>query len=500
VTEPDLPQAFPPETEEFSASPSSLSTEEIRSRAATGAALLTARGILARVLGLVASVLVARYLGPPGSGVIALGVSLNFAFLFFTDGALGVGLIRGSDPPTRADFQALMALQLLVTVPGAIIAAAVGSQFGDRGVAVAVMIAALPILAFRTPSMIVLERELAYRAVATVEIVEAVTTAAATAVMLLAGAGIVGVAAAAPITAVVGVALLSRIGPLGLVRPRWSWPRLRPIIGFGGKVQAIGLASVSRDQLLNFGTVAVAGTRTLGLWGEAYSILQAPTVVFEPLWRVAYPAVARLIDRGEDPRPYIERGIRLIGVVTGLLMVGVVATGRPGIALIFGDRFAPASAALPWAAIGLLVSMPVSVCLPGYLFATGRVGVALQSTVVASVVWVLVSLTLLPVIGVQALGVGCGVDSLVAAAIISRSALGGTVMIARLNGVMIIAASVAGTAGWWAAGSAHASLSRALIAGATGTAVYLVLMSLLARGDLRSTWSLIRRVRTRPAA
>jgi PST family polysaccharide transporter len=491
---PDPWRALAPEAAEPAADVLTLSPEQIRSRATAGAALLVARGFVARILGLVAAILVAHYLGPSGTGVLALGASLNFAFLFFTDGALGMGLIRGAAPPTRADFQALMALQLAVTVPVTMIAAAIGSQLGVRGEAVAVMIAALPILAFRTPSMIMLERELAYRTVATVEIAEALTTAAATGVMLLAGAGVVGVAASIPITALAGVGLLVRLGPLGLVRPRWSWSRLRPIIGFGGQVQAIGVVSVARDQLLNFGTITIAGTRTLGLWSVAYSVLQAPTVIFEPLWRVAYPAVSRLIDGGEDPRPYIERGVRLVGVASGLLMVGIVGTGRSGIALVFGAHFAAASAALPWAGIGLLISMPVSVCVPGYLFATNRPGIALKSTLVASAVWVVSSLALLPVIGVQALGVGCAVDSLLAAAIISRAALGGALAIARLNGPMVIAAVIAGTAAWWVAGSSNASLAHALLGGAVGGLVYLAAMRIVARDDLRSAWRLLRRL------
>jgi O-antigen/teichoic acid export membrane protein len=81
--------------------------------------------------------------------------------------------------------------------------------------------------------------------------------------------------------------------PDGVVRPRLGWSRIRPLLGFGARFQAVGVVNIVRDLGLNLGTVVIAGVSTLGLWNLAYRVMQLPYLLFSSLWRVSYPAMAR---------------------------------------------------------------------------------------------------------------------------------------------------------------------------------------------------------------
>src|SRR5207248_929994 len=89
------------------------------------------------------------------------------------EGGFGAALIRRETRPDRAELEAINGVQLTVTVAGAGLVAAAAAPFGHDGLVVAAMVASLPILALRTPSVIVLERDLQYRVIATADVVEA---------------------------------------------------------------------------------------------------------------------------------------------------------------------------------------------------------------------------------------------------------------------------------------------------------------------------------------
>jgi len=70
--------------------------------------------------------------------------------------------------------------------------------------------------------------------------------------------GRVGCRCRVVVRAIVGAVILLGLGPLGFVRPRLSWTRIRPIFAFGVSFQAVQLVNVVRDQCVNIVTAAVA--------------------------------------------------------------------------------------------------------------------------------------------------------------------------------------------------------------------------------------------------
>ena len=61
----------------------------------------------------------------------------------------------------------------------------------------------------------------------------------------------------------------------------------------------------------------------------AWRLLQAIFLVFESLWKVSMPAVARMLDVGEErSSPSLERALLLAAVLTGLMVVPLAGTAR----------------------------------------------------------------------------------------------------------------------------------------------------------------------------
>ena len=463
--------------------------------------MLAARGVAVRVVGLASTIVLARYLAPSQFGILVMGKALIFAFSFMTDGGLGAELIRRALPPRVAELRALVAFQLAVTVPCVAAAALLAVAFGADAAVVAVMLVALPIAAFRSPTLIALERRLGFRALAAIEVIEVAGLAAMQVVATAFGAGLIVIAAALPASAAVGLVAAVAIGPIGLLLPRWSWSDLRPLLALGSQFQLAGIIGVARQQIINFGTIALASTATLGLWNVAYSVLSIPTVIYDSLWRVSYPAVSRLIAMGHDPKPEIERAIRLIAIVNGIFAVVIVGGGRAGIPYVFGEEWRAAADALPFGVLGMLVGAPVSLCLGGYLFATDRGRSVVVANAVFSGIWVAVTLASVTWLGASAIGLGWAVAAVADAAILALAAYGSIRGVVGWVAPTACLAIVAATAGWWAGGISEDWIGVAAGAG-IGLLVYLVPLVMLRRGDLADLVHVLQRLRaarTEPA-
>jgi O-antigen/teichoic acid export membrane protein len=466
----------------------------VRERAAGGAAVLGTRGALVYALGIVANIALARLLTPRDFGIVALGSVLLVVGAYLTNGGLGAAFIRRGTPPERIELEAVAGLQIAVATALAAIGAAAALPFGRDGLVVAIMLTCLPILGARLAASIVLERELRYRPIALVDLVEAVTYYVWALGAVALGLGVWGLATAVVVRAVVGVIVMTRLSPVGFVRPRWSWSHVRPILGFGAKLQAVGVVAVVRDQGLNLAVASVAGIATLGVWSLAWRILQVPNLIVNAAVRVSYPTMARMLEAGEDPRAPIERGVATLTVAMAVILVALVGCAPAALPALLGDTWADVPSSVLWSTLGLLLSAPVAVCTIGYLFATDHAGTFAWATVCHTLVWFAVTIPLLPSLGAPAVGVGWIPAGIVLAAIVGR-------LTARLTGAAILrslalpagVAVAAGAAGWALAASGPETLPQGALGLVVGEVVLLAGLAGLRRSLLADTYALVAR-------
>ena len=124
-------------------------------------------------------------------------------------------------------------------------------------------------------------------------------------------------ATAVVVRAIVGTVILVVRWSVKPVRLRWDWGVVRPLLGYGVKFQAATVVLIAREQMLNVAIAAVSGLATLGVWNLAWRVLQVPSLLFATVGRVAFPALSRMLDAKEDPRPAVERSLAVLAAVTG---------------------------------------------------------------------------------------------------------------------------------------------------------------------------------------
>ena len=471
-----------------------LTGSEIRRLAGAGVAAVGLRQLAIRGIGLLGTVVLAHLLLPRDIGAVAFGTALVTVFGFVGDSGIGAGLIRGPHAPVRDDLRSFLGLQLLVTSILAAITIAVGWPFGVVGQVTALMVISLPLAAFRTPGVILYERNLRYQPLVVIELIETVVFYAWAIGTVLAGWGVWGLASAAPVRAAVGAVIMNLRSPAGFLLPGLAWSRIRGLLRFGLQYQAVNAVALGRDQGLNLGTAAVAGIAVLGLWSIAYRILQVPFLLFDSVWRVSFPAMARLLAEKEDVAPIMERGLGLAALVTGALLAALVGSTPALVPAVFGPQWTPAASVIPWSALGLMFGGPVSVATSGYLYAIGDSGSVLFSAVVQTLAWFVVTFALLHVLGVQALGIGWMVASVVEAVVLaSRTRRHLRLHFLRQLALPAALAMLAAALGWILADRIGASLLSAVAAAALAAAVYGVGMVVFRRSQVVDAAALGRR-------
>lgn len=468
-----------------------IGAAEVKSRATAGAGVLGARAALVYAIGIGANLLLARLLVPRDFGLVALGTMVLTLGVYLGETGLGAALLQRRDEPTRAQLEAVAGLQLTVTGLLAVVAAAAAAPFGRDGLVVALMVASLPISVLRSPAVIVLERRLHYRVIARADVIAALSYYAWAIATVAAGLGVWGLASAVIVRAVTGSAVMIIAGPLGLVRPRWSWRVVRPLLGFGAAFGATQLLQIVREQVLNVVIAAVAGLATLGVWNLAWRVLQVPNLLFLTAGRIAFPSMSRLLGAGEDPRRAIERSLAAVAVVTGVAIAALVGFA-PALPAVVGDGWEDVPAVLLWSGVALIVSAPIAVTCAGYLAAAGAPGAVARATIVSMVVWVGVAVALLPEHGAPAAAIGWIPSGIIGGAMLWRATTARTpASIAANLAAPTLVALAAAAAGWLAAQQSPDTLPGGVLGIFVAEAILFAGLTALSRPALRDTRALV---------
>ena len=478
-----------------------MSGAEVRSRAISGVVLLSLRTLGIRIVGLAGSIALARLLVPDDFGAIAIGLSIVGLGSFLADAGIGAALIGRTEPPTRRELSAVSGLQLATTTSLLLVACAVCVPLGHIAQLSTVMLASVPFMTLRTPATLTLARKLRYGPIVRVEIVDALVYNAWAIGGAAIGWGAWALATGTVVRAVIGSALLLILVPAGRVRPRWDLAAVRPLLKFGLGVQAGAVQLLVRDYVLNFTILAIAGTAILGIVALAGRVLQIPLLVFQSLWQVAYPAVSRMLDAGEDPRAAIQKGSAMLAGASGALLVGLVAASPALIPSVFGSQWSDAAEYMPGACLALLVGGPISATVSGYLLARGMALTIVRVQVIGTLIWWAVSFALVGSLGAAGLGIGWAASSIVETILLARLATrvaGARVL--RACGPSILAATAIGGGSYLIARSLPATVPYGLLSGAVAAAAFCAALLVVDREVARSVYSLLRSLaRRRPA-
>ena len=481
-------------TEDQGATDDQLSARDVRHRAVTGAVVDVMRAIGVRVVGVLGTLVVARLVTPYDLGLIAFGVTLVTFGDFLSDGGIGTALIRRPEPPTKSELQALVAFQLGLDLILVIGVGLVMLPLGLIGDVTTIIVASLPLGAFRVSSSILYERQLNYRPMAVVEVVETSVYYVWAIATIGIGWGVLGLASAFVVRELVGSTLLLILLPEGRVAPVPSWTKVRALLGFGIRYQAVALGHMLRDQGVNLALATFGGVATLGLWSVAWRILQIPISLFAALWRVSFPGMSRLVTAKEDMGSTIERVIALVAIGTGLLVAPLAASAWAWIYVLIGPQWATAASAIPPACFAMMFGVPISVALSGYLWAIGSASVPLRATFLGIPAVALVLIPLLPVIGVASAGFAYIASALVESLFfVYAGRRTATFRLGTRLAIPVLLGTVSALCGWLVARWIGPNVLGALASSAVAMGIFVGGLAAVHRTDLADAWTLIAR-------
>ena len=475
-----------------------LNERDIGRRAASGAALLTAKGIFAQVLGLLSTIVVARLLVPHQLGLYAIAVTIS-TFLLMLGGGVGMAaaLIRRPSAPEHEDLRAYVALQLIIScvLVGVVILAT--RPFGLIGQLTTVMVVSAPITAFRGAGLVLLERQLLYKRIATAETTETVVYYVWTVVTVVIGWGLWGLATATVARAIVGTALFVALAPTGVVWPRCDRRRFRAMLQIGLRVQAVDFVVGVRDQILVLGTAAIGSVSVVAYWSLILRALQAPQTLLMTLLRVSFPAMSRTRSAGGDPASMLPRLLPAATILTGTLLAPLAAAPAL-VPLLFGDKWSPAADALVLTCLAVVIHTPVAIAAQSYLWTAGDAKSPLRASIGEAVVVLAVGLPLVPIVGVIGLALGGVFCAAVGAAMLARAVDRQThVHVLRHIRTPVLAWMTAAAVAWGCAQGPGPLVMRAALSSCVAVGLYFALI-FLTRRELtlalaREYWPWVRR-------
>jgi O-antigen/teichoic acid export membrane protein len=483
-----------------------LTPAEVRRRASSALVVFGTRGLAIMLIGLASNVVLARLLTPHDFGLAAIGLTFVSFVGLLSDGGLGGGLIRRARPPDISELRALLAMQLTVTVVLAAGIAAVATPLGEGGRVVALMVCSMPLVALQFPGKITLERDLRFRPLALVELSQVLAYQAVAIGLVLGGAGVWGLAIGTLARALVGATVTNLVSPVRVLRPSFSWARVRPLLAFGMRLQLISGTWLAREQGLNAAIAAIGGVATLGLFSLAKRLLEVPYLIVTSLGRISFPAMSQLLAAKEQPGRLIERALSVTVVGTGIMLVALAGSGPGLVPGVFGEQWRAAADVLPGACLGMFVAGSIAVGTQGFLFAVGDADAVLRATALSAFAVFGVTLPLLPSLGTWAIGLGMLVSSLTEATILARATRGHTpVRFASILVLPTLLAVPSAAAGWWVSVNAGEDLPAGLGGAATAVSCFLAGLMLFRRGQLSAAYQVARGAiansrRRRPAA
>ena len=474
-----------------------LSADEVKARAASGAVLLMGRGALLQALGFIGNLVLARLLVPADFGLVALGLTVIAAGRILAGAGLGSALIGREEVPTKEVLRAVTGLQLVATSAVAAVAIGIATLIGNDAMVTAVMVLALPLSAFRTPAMVLFQRNVQFGVEVKIEITEAVAYVALSITLAVLGLGAWSLAIATVVRVFIGSVLAVAWCPVGVIVPSFQFGRLRSILGFGWRFGATGVTKLAQDTALTAGIAAVGGLTVLGLWSFAGRLLAIPQLLFEAMWRVGFPAFSRLRAHQGDERTgrVLERTVGTFAVGVSLLLCPLVASSPALVPLLFGTHWTDVSLILPGAALAMAIAGPLGIVTSSYLYSRGDASTGLGGVSINGTVRIAVTLGLLPVLGVIAIGVGWAVGTMAGTAYTlprAQRASGARLLAPVLRPVA--GAALGAFAGWLVADVVKLTLVAAVLGALVAVGLALLMMALLARATLLDALAMARTV------
>jgi teichuronic acid exporter len=376
----------------------------LRGRTLRGFMLIASQRVLGLLITAGGGIVLARLLSPGIFGyyaVISFAVGLG---VIFGDMGLGAALVQRQDLDIKGALETAFTLHLgFALTLGALIAclaSPIAAKLGlaaDATTPLRILALLIPLSAFRMPSTVLLERNLAYAPLSLADTLDTVIFHCAAIAAALSGAGVwsfVLGAITARITGLITLWVAARWRP----RLRWSWTGLASTLRFGVLFQGNAVITVVRDALVPTYVAAWAGVSAVGLLNLATSLAFLPLQLISVAGRVLFPALSMLQQNPAEFAAATEKALNRMASILYPAACFLLVGADPIVRLIYGDQWVPAVPALQFFCVTSILG-GTSNLLVHALYSLGRADIVLRLNLLWTVLLWILSLIFVPRLG-----------------------------------------------------------------------------------------------------
>jgi O-antigen/teichoic acid export membrane protein len=378
---------------------------DLGSRVRVGIRALLLREVVVHCLTFGGGIILARVLMPSDFGLFAIASFLVTLFSVMGDFGLAPSLIQRTNEITLQDLKVGFTIQqVLIIGIMAIIwiaAPALAALYPEAPSATAWLVRALAVNLFlsswRTMSALQLERRLLFRALARVEMIEALAYQATAVVLAIAGYGVWAFGVAVLVRGLIGPSLLYAAAPwrIGI---GFDWHTAHRILRFGIPFQLQTLVNNSVGWLTPGLVGVLVGPLAVGYLGWSSSLSRKPLVLVDAVMRVAFPHFSRLQTDQAAVERVMARYIAYLLSLAGLWCALIVGAGPLLVAWIYTAKWSAAVPALMLFSVALTLDTVLWVAGLS-LNAVGRVGFTTRVVTIRALLTILLGIALVKTMG-----------------------------------------------------------------------------------------------------
>lgn len=327
---------------------------QVKKKIARGGLLLVFRQVLMQGLNITGSVFLARLLSPSDFGLFAI-FTFFLAFLTaFGDVGLGASLVREEEAPSETDCAAVFSVQLVLVLVTSVLflllAPVLVDAYGlgeDAVGAFRLLGGVLLLTSFISIPMVLLERSLAFRQIAVIEVMQAFIFNFVAVALVWFGYGVWSFSLALLCRVIMGVGLANlyvRWRPSWI----WSWPLISQRLAFGAHYQGVKFVSLVKDSVSPVIIGFLLGTAAVGYTNWAGMVAAYPVMALFVMQRLYLPAFAQLQADRKELGQVVEGVIWLTNSIVAPLAIMTLIFSEPITKIFFGEQWLVALPLLYW--------------------------------------------------------------------------------------------------------------------------------------------------------
>ena len=346
--------------------PSTRSTEGVdraalRGRIVQGGKYLAMRQGLGFVLGLGTVLALTWMIGPREYGLFAAAFGIYGFVQALCVWGVPAYLVRQAEAPSEALYdQATTLLVVMGTVAalGAVLALpalAAWMRLPEFAPVALGLLVVLPLAQMNFVPIARLERTLAYREIATIELAGQVVSTSVSLPLAALGAG-----ALAPVSGLVAYVVFAgvRYRRVAAYRPRWRWhlPDVRLMLAAGFSYSVSSYLWQARSLVGPLVVARFAGPEAMAFLALATRLANALGFMLSVGGRVGFSALSRLRDDAAGMRAAITTGMSIQVIALGLPYLAFAFLGMLLVPMLFGPSWAPVAEIFPFIAVALMAN------------------------------------------------------------------------------------------------------------------------------------------------